>query len=154
MLVFVGDIHGEFVELIEKLAGTGIEKSSLIQVGDFGLGFKSQKTEGAELENINTMLAASENTLYVIRGNHDNPNYFNHASNYSNIQFLSDYSLLTIEGLTILLVGGAIFLSSQSLRLGTAPFGQFIHLLLSSQHMLILSSSPARVPEAGDSAEN
>lgn len=108
MLVFVGDIHGEFVELIEKLAGTGIEKSSCIQVGDFGLGFKSQETESAELENINTVLAASENMLYVIRGNHDNPNYFNNTSNYSNIQFLPDYSLLTIEGLTILLVGGAI----------------------------------------------
>lgn len=46
--------------------------------------------------------------IYVIRGNHDNPSYFREKVSYSNLYLLPDYSILTLEGKTILLAGGAI----------------------------------------------
>jgi hypothetical protein len=36
MLIFIGDVHGEFHELTHKLANHNIRNSTFIQVGDFG----------------------------------------------------------------------------------------------------------------------
>jgi DNA repair exonuclease SbcCD nuclease subunit len=108
MILFVGDVHGEFKGLVVKLVRTYVRNSHLIQVGDFGVGFKAKQTETDELEVLNNFLETTGNKLYVIRGNHDNPKYFKTPSEFSNIIFLEDYSILEIEGLTILLAGGAI----------------------------------------------
>ncbi len=108
MLILIGDVHGEFKELAAKLVMTRVQKSSFIQVGDFGVGFKKREIELDELGALNNILQTSRNHLYVIRGNHDNPSYFKKDSGFSNITFLKDYSVLELEGKTILLVGGAI----------------------------------------------
>ena len=68
---------------------------------------------------MNNRLKDANNKMYVIRGNHDNPAYFNNDSGYSNIEFLKDYSILKIEGLNILLAGGAISIDRRSRRLGS-----------------------------------
>lgn len=108
MLIFIGDVHGEFNELISRLANHNICNSTFIQVGDFGVGFKSKETETRELNRINDRLKADRCTMYVIRGNHDDPSYFSGEGLYSNLIFLNDYSLLQVEGKKILLIGGAI----------------------------------------------
>jgi len=116
MIVFIGDVHGEFKELAAKLSRSEILRSSLIQVGDFGVGFKNKVLEANELEILNNCLMTGENHLYVIRGNHDNPEYFEASSGFSNIRFLPDFTLLDVEGRTRLLAGGAISID-RTLRL-------------------------------------
>ncbi len=103
MIIFIGDVHGEFKELTVKLARSNVRESHFIQVGDFGLGFKKKEAESDELEALNSFLIKENNHLYVIRGNHDNPKYFKASSGFSNITFLADYSLIELEGQTILL---------------------------------------------------
>lgn len=106
-MVLLGDIHGDFQEIyyFSKRNETQ-EPINLIQVGDFGAGFKSSFID--DMEYLNTELANSNVTLYAIRGNHDDPKFFNGEYNWSNIKLLPDYTVLEIEGKRILLVGGAI----------------------------------------------
>jgi UDP-2,3-diacylglucosamine pyrophosphatase LpxH len=108
MLIFIGDVHGELGELTNKLGKYNINNSTFIQVGDFGVGFKNKENETTELIELNDCLKTNGNLMYVIRGNHDNPAYFDGNFSYSNLIFLKDYSLLEIDGRKILLVGGAI----------------------------------------------
>lgn len=108
MIILIGDIHADFQELTSKLQARKISNANLIQVGDFGVGFKNPQQEQAELNELNNFLVKENNLLYVIRGNHDNPAYFTGWSHFSNITYLADYSVLTLDGKNILFVGGAI----------------------------------------------
>ena len=111
-LVLIGDIHGEFRRMnydIHKRYGH--VDSHIIQVGDAGLGFNKPNYYKTELGILNTSLEESNNMLYMISGNHDDPFYFqesNHPFGYKNIKLLANYSTLNILGKKILLVGGAI----------------------------------------------
>ena len=46
--------------------------------------------------------------LYVVRGNHDNPMFFDGTHNFSNLIFMEDYDVIQVDDLRILGVGGAI----------------------------------------------
>jgi UDP-2,3-diacylglucosamine pyrophosphatase LpxH len=108
-MYFIGDVHGEFTELIDRISLARIKKAILIQVGDFGLGFHSIEEDYQALNELNKFLLQSSNRLYVIRGNHDNPSFFkSNIKEWSNIHLLVDYSVLTIENNSILFVGGAL----------------------------------------------
>ena len=82
--------------------------TTIIQVGDFGVGFRSREKMTEEMTEINKRLAKNNNTLLVIRGNHDDPAYFDGNYNFSNIEFLPDYTVKNIEGKNYLFVGGAV----------------------------------------------
>lgn len=106
-MIFLGDIHGNFNVLVSFIRRKETNKHiNLIQVGDFGAGFNPDFT--ADLSYINDLFEENNATLYVIRGNHDNPNFFNGDYIYSNVKLLPDYTVLNIEGKNILFVGGAI----------------------------------------------
>lgn len=78
----IGDTHGvqECTRLIkEDLESNFMMNSSYIHVGDFGIGFKEFYDDVADLIELNDVLKKYNNRLYVVRGNHDNPQYF--ASN-------------------------------------------------------------------------
>jgi predicted phosphodiesterase len=110
-IYFWGDIHGnwrktEFVQHIIRLHNLG--ESNIIQVGDFGIGFQEENIDAANLEILNELLISKNIYLYVIRGNHDNPEYFNGKRDLSNILFLPDYTVLSSESTNILCVGGAV----------------------------------------------
>jgi predicted phosphodiesterase len=109
----LGDIHGDFY-VIERFCRKNDKKNklNLIQVGDFGAGFDT-KNPGeflSDMDYLNKLLIEYNITLYVIRGNHDDPKYFTgYYENYwSNLKLMSDYSVIEIEGKRVLLVGGAI----------------------------------------------
>ena len=82
--------------------------TTIIQVGDFGAGFRSREKMTEEMTEINKRLAKNNNKLLVIRGNHDDPAYFDGNYNFTNIEFLPDYTVRNIEGKNYLFVGGAI----------------------------------------------
>lgn len=104
MAVILGDIHGSFKRLID------FRDCNLIQVGDFGLGFGSFRDDEKSLDYFNVPLAARKIHVYAIRGNHDNPEYWDgrYKDRWSNIHLVPEYTVLEIEKFKVLFLGGAI----------------------------------------------
>lgn len=117
-ILVLGDIHGDWVYISHHLKEYNIENYNIIQVGDFGIGFKHLNKELRMLDELNQSLNKRNCTLYVIRGNHDNPFYFTDKGidmvNKSNIKFIKDYTTLNIGGHNIFCVGGAISVDRQA----------------------------------------
>lgn len=110
-IILVGDVHGEWDTLKYNIKRYGYENADIIQVGDFGVGFRHESEEKRNLFGLNRVLEEKNCHLYACRGNHDSPSYFkkeNHPYDYENITLLPDYSELDLLGKSILLVGGAI----------------------------------------------
>ena len=109
-MYFLADIHGDFY-VIEKFCRKNEEKKpiTVIQIGDFGAGFSARHNFISDMDYLNQILAEYNVTLYVIRGNHDDPQYFDGSYNFwSNLKLMADYSVIEVEGKRILLIGGAI----------------------------------------------
>lgn len=108
-LLFLGDIHGAFHIIPNKVKTYDITDANIIQVGDFGVGFKSFEKDKKLLEQINSELKIRNIVLYAIRGNHDYKPYFdNNPFGLSNIKLVKDYSVLNMSNKKILFMGGAI----------------------------------------------
>jgi metallophosphoesterase superfamily enzyme len=74
-LVFVGDIHGEFREMIWKATQQyDIRGADLVVLGDFGVGFdgRLKYDYGRALKK----MEEHDIEVYTIRGNHDDPDFF------------------------------------------------------------------------------
>jgi len=104
-LVFLGDTHGNFGYLEYLFAK--MEGLNLFHVGDFGMG-DSIINGGVILKRLDAKLKATNNTMWVIRGNHDNPAFWTGDHMYDNIKLIPDYTVVEIEGKRVLGVGGAI----------------------------------------------
>lgn len=109
MIIAIGDVHGEFVKLYEKIRDIDERGVNFIQVGDFGLGFDSPMQDYKILNRLNDHLRGKESMMYVIRGNHDNPSFWSQDGSipFSNIIFVPDNTIITIEGMECLFAGGA-----------------------------------------------
>lgn len=106
-LYFIGDLHGNFNHL--KYMLKDIKNSYLIQVGDFGIGFTSYLNDRSTLESLNLFLRERGCILYAIRGNHDNPSFFDGHINFDSLKLVSDYSVVNFKGWgNILFIGGGI----------------------------------------------
>lgn len=106
-IILIGDIHGYYLT-IKNIANNLNEDNILfIQVGDFGIGFESKNQELYKLRELNKFLKNKNNFLYAIRGNHDDPEYFNGEYEFSNIVLLKDYSVLNINDQNFLFIGGS-----------------------------------------------
>lgn len=109
MIVVSGDWHGDWKAVIKEIKRLDLRDCTIIQVGDFGVGFCSMKKDLRALDYLNATLKPRNIKLYAIRGNHDNPIYFDGSMPFvGNISLLPDYSVITIDGQNILCVGGAI----------------------------------------------
>ena len=106
----MGDVHGHWDEIIEAAPNLShaLIGSTLIQVGDFGIGFGPHSDEARLLNKLNDALVKYNINLLVIRGNHDDPSYFTNNQIRSNIRLLADYTVEEIGGKTYLFVGGAL----------------------------------------------
>ena len=112
-IVVVGDIHGEFNKLIHKCCIRYKCKHTLIVVaGDCGVGFEREGYYDYVYERNRRFLTNANCWLVLVRGNHDNPLYFNSVRRIQHKRFMTvpDYSVLTACGHAILCVGGAISL--------------------------------------------
>lgn len=104
---FLGDVHCEFDWLINEIVNSKIVNADIFQVGDFGVGFLKNETD--LLKSLNDVCISNNVTIYVIRGNHDNPSYFNRSYTvYSKIIFVPDDTFFQVNGMTYFLSGGAI----------------------------------------------
>lgn len=109
-VVVCGDIHGDFKDLIFRCWILYEMTDTLIVVaGDCGFGFEKPDYYKDIFNDLAFRLELSNLWVVFIRGNHDNPAYFNGIQvNYKRWKAIPDYSVLEACGHTILCVGGAI----------------------------------------------
>jgi predicted phosphodiesterase len=105
----VGDIHGEFKKLVHKLLNNKkLENTLAIICGDVGVGFYKDNYYHDLFKKLNNKLKEKNVTLIGLRGNHDNPNWFDGKMvNLSHIKMVPDYTFINIKGNYGLLIGGA-----------------------------------------------
>ncbi len=109
-IIVSGDIHGNFNQLVFKLCiQYQLTDTLLIVAEDCGFGFeKKEYYEQIVRRNAKRMNQAN-NWIVFVRGNHDNPAYFDGAMlNFKRFVAVPDYSILQVCNHTILCVGGAI----------------------------------------------
>jgi len=106
MTYAIGDIHGNLKRIREVVEGRGLRGDAIIQVGDFGVGY-NPANDRKNIQKLNEYLAKRECTLWVIRGNHDDPAFFDGRLSLSNVHLVRDYTVAEIEGLRYLFCGGA-----------------------------------------------
>ena len=108
-LVVSGDIHGDFKELVYKCCVQyGMTNTVIIVAGDCGFGFEKSGYYENMYNRCRERLAKANNWLLFVRGNHDNPAYFNlQAIKHRRWMTLPDYSVVKACEHTILCVGGA-----------------------------------------------
>jgi len=108
-LIYLGDIHGNFNLIQQYVKMYGIKDAHIIQVGDFGVGFKSLDKEKSMLEMYHTQLVNNNVHVWAIRGNHDyKPHFDNDPFGFTNIHLVADYTVLNLGGKNILCIGGAV----------------------------------------------
>lgn len=114
-VVVCGDIHGDFNGVIGKLClQYQLENTLLIVAGDCGFGFNEVGYYKEVAKRHRKPLNDSNNWVVFVRGNHDNPAYFDgKAINHKRFIAVPDYSIIQAAGLTILCVGGAISIDRQ-----------------------------------------
>jgi len=117
---FLGDIHGQWNVILNHLRKVSEfdldEKKNVcyIQVGDFGIGYNTPEKEIKKLHILNDELVNHDSDLFIIRGNHDDPEWFiednkiEYKEQLTNIFFVPDYTVLNIDFENILFVGGAV----------------------------------------------
>ncbi len=104
--IFVqGDWHGKWnmvLEEIEKLPNDSL----LICVGDVGLGFRGL-TLNRLCVGLEPILAKKAITLFLLRGNHDNPAIWKEETHSDYIKLIEDFSEIRINNKNFYFIGGA-----------------------------------------------
>lgn len=115
MTLLVGDIHGDWGTLFEKLDRLGIVGCDLICVGDAGIGFQkdrdrrhSYEAEFKQLKALNQKFHNRGIKFSTIRGNHDDPDYWKDMVSFPFFELIPDNTLREIEGQKWFFVGGAL----------------------------------------------
>ena len=127
MIVAIGDVHGKFAQLTDKIELLKLEKNiNFVQVGDFGLGFDSPLREIKKMKELDLLLQRMESKIWVIRGNHDNPILWHPDFRYNldNIIFVQDNTFVDIEGKSCFFAGGAISIDRINRKKGATYWPQ------------------------------
>jgi DNA repair exonuclease SbcCD nuclease subunit len=111
-IAVIGDVHGEWGLIRDKIKYYDLQDACVFQAGDFGVGFRyndprEPRKERKRLLELNNFLKKRNIFLYVVRGNHDNPMFFDGNHNFTNIIFMQDYDVIEIGEHRILGIGGA-----------------------------------------------
>ena len=109
-IVFLGDHHGVWWELLWELENKKIRDCYVVSVGDCGMGFVDKKTELSRIQTLNEDFKSRNINFLGIRGNHDDPSYFtgDDRIQLSNFELIEDYSVYEHNSKLIQFIGGAI----------------------------------------------
>lgn len=104
-----GDIHGEISRLVHTVVHEQkISCADILVVGDFGAGFGRPNSMDVKYREISSLLRTSDICLYTIRGNHDDPAFFDGSRDYERLHFLPDHKMIVLCGKSIFPIGGAV----------------------------------------------
>jgi len=110
-LFVVGDIHGEIRTLVYNIKRQKIANSVVIIAGDCGIGFEKKGHYDNLYQKVSKTLEKNNCILILVRGNHDNPEYFEkELINFPYMKSVPDYSLIQVDTKNVLCIGGAISL--------------------------------------------
>lgn len=112
-IYFTGDIHGEFkMFMYTVLKRYEFKDCHIIVCGDIGLGFYKLNYYIDMFNKMNKAFKRANIDVYFVRGNHDDPSYFNDTPKelkyFSRVHIVQDYTVLHINNHHILCVGGAV----------------------------------------------
>ena len=120
-IIVSGDIHGDVMPLVNKVNNQyKIHNSLIIVAGDVGMGFHKDGFYIDLFKKAGARLKKNNNTLLLVRGNHDDPDKWNdyvpfkaHWQDGKNdIRLIKDYTVISVESAgkshNILCVGGAL----------------------------------------------
>lgn len=110
-----GDIHGEFETLVFEIKRRRISGATVIVAGDCGFGFyRPQYYDNLYKRKLHGRLEAMDVLLLMVRGNHDDPVYFEkELIDYPHMKTLPDYTVVHTASRNILCVGGAVSVDRQ-----------------------------------------
>lgn len=108
-IIVCGDIHGDFKTMVFKLCiQYGCTDALLVVAGDCGFGFDKPGYYDQLYNKVAKRLRKSNNWVVFIRGNHDDPAYFQEERIcHKRWRTVPDYSILSADGHQILCIGGA-----------------------------------------------
>lgn len=111
-VIVCGDVHGKYRELGHRIKERHkIHDSIICAAGDIGLGFHKKGYYLEEFGRLNNIMVENNNLLFMVRGNHDDPSYFNGENSmfdtFSNVILVPDYFVLETGAGNILFIGGA-----------------------------------------------
>lgn len=102
-----GDIHGNFGVLL-NFCQRNLSDCAVVCCGDIGVGFNKDRYYEEVFRHMTKRLDALGIEFYMLRGNHDDPSYFNgDGRKYGIINLVPDYSVLQTPNHNVLMVGGA-----------------------------------------------
>ena len=104
----IGDIHGQWDALFRKIDHIDLRDATLLCVGDVGIGFVERSKQERQHTHVNNYFKSRDIEFVSIRGNHDDPAYFDGSVYLDNFKLLPDYTTLTLNDKKFLFVGGAI----------------------------------------------
>lgn len=109
-IIACGDVHGEFEALAEKIAEYGISDATVVVAGDCGFGFEPWCFyDRLYRERLHARLEQANVLLLMVRGNHDDPRYFDgEMIDYPCMKTLPDYTVVHTCSHNILCIGGAV----------------------------------------------
>ena len=121
-LLFLGDHHGAWSQLLDIIDTKKISNCYLISVGDSGIGFTNRKNQERINEQLNKEFKDNNIVFMAIRGNHDDPAYFSGPERVqlSNFKLLEDYTVIEYGGKKIQLIGGATSIDRTGRKEGTS----------------------------------
>ena len=95
-IVVSGDIHGDFNELVFKMCEQYQMKDTLLIVaGDCGFGFEKPGYYENMVRKNTRRMSAANNWIVFVRGNHDNPAYFDgHTFNHKRFLAVPDNAVI------------------------------------------------------------
>ena len=108
-IYYLGDHHGGWDQLFSILERTNLEKCYLISVGDSGIGFRPLEKQINDLNKLNQKFKKLDIIFMSIRGNHDDPYYYQGDNRIclDNFELIEDYSVYEHNSKLIQFIGGA-----------------------------------------------
>jgi len=108
-IFYIGDHHGDWKQLFWFANRLKLENCYLISVGDSGIGFRPKNEQIENINVLNNKFKKLDITFMSIRGNHDDPSYYNgdNKIQLDNFQTIEDYTVMEHNGKLIQFIGGA-----------------------------------------------